>query len=86
MIRTHDPLRPRQVRYQAALRPDICCSIDSKTPANPSLAGDLVSGRERASTVSQLCQNPVDELHQASLPILLISLISYAGLTGLQRS
>jgi len=36
--------------------------------------------------VSQLCQNPVDELHQASLPILLISLISYAGLTGLQRS
>ena len=22
-IRTHDPLRPRQVRYQAALRPDI---------------------------------------------------------------
>ena len=23
-IRTHDPLPPRQVRYQAALRPDIC--------------------------------------------------------------
>ena len=23
VIRTHDPLRPRQVRYQAALRPDI---------------------------------------------------------------
>jgi hypothetical protein len=22
-IRTHDPLRPRQVRYQAALRPDL---------------------------------------------------------------
>ena len=22
-IRTHDPLRPRHVRYQAALRPDI---------------------------------------------------------------
>jgi hypothetical protein len=22
VIRTHDPLRPRQVRYQAALRPD----------------------------------------------------------------
>ena len=22
-IRTHDPLRPRQVRYQAALRPDM---------------------------------------------------------------
>jgi hypothetical protein len=29
-IRTHDPLRPRQVRYQAALRPDNCCSFDSK--------------------------------------------------------
>ena len=24
-------LRPRQVRYQAALRPDICCFSDSKT-------------------------------------------------------
>ena len=22
-------LRPRQVRYQAALRPDMCCSFDS---------------------------------------------------------
>ena len=30
-IRTHDPLRPRQVRYQAALRPDICWLIHSKT-------------------------------------------------------
>ncbi len=29
-IRTPDPLRPRQVRYQAALRPDILCSSDSK--------------------------------------------------------
>ena len=29
-IRTHDPLRPRQVRYQAALRPDNTCSFDSK--------------------------------------------------------
>ncbi len=25
-IRTHGPLRPRQVRYQAALRPDMCQS------------------------------------------------------------
>jgi hypothetical protein len=31
-IRTPDPLRPRQVRYQAALRPDICWSLHSKTP------------------------------------------------------
>ena len=30
-IRTHDPLRPRQVRYQAALRPDMYCSLHSKT-------------------------------------------------------
>src|SRR5437868_3836188 len=29
-IRTYDPLRPRQVRYQAALRPDMKCSCDSK--------------------------------------------------------
>jgi hypothetical protein len=33
-IRTPDPLRPRQVRYQAALRPDICWSFDSKTLLN----------------------------------------------------
>ena len=31
VIRTHDPLRPRQVRYQAALRPDIVGLLDSKT-------------------------------------------------------
>jgi hypothetical protein len=29
-IRTPDPLRPRQVRYQAALRPDICWSLYSR--------------------------------------------------------
>src|ERR1022692_4925687 len=29
-IRTHDPLRPRQVRYQAALRPDIYWYLHSK--------------------------------------------------------
>ncbi len=29
-IRTRDPLRPRQVRYQAALRPDNYCFFDSK--------------------------------------------------------
>ena len=29
-IRTPDPLRPRQVRYQAALRPDIYWSLHSK--------------------------------------------------------
>ena len=29
-IRTPDPLRPRQVRYQAALRPDILCFLDFK--------------------------------------------------------
>jgi hypothetical protein len=29
-IRTSDPLRPRQVRYQAALRPDILWSLDCR--------------------------------------------------------
>jgi hypothetical protein len=29
-IRTGDPLRPRQVRYQAALRPDMCGPFNSK--------------------------------------------------------
>ena len=28
-IRTSDPLRPRQVRYQAALRPDLTNNLDS---------------------------------------------------------
>ncbi len=27
-IRTHDPLLPKQMRYQAALRPDKPCIID----------------------------------------------------------
>ena len=33
-IRTYDPLRPRQVRYQAALRPDMISWIDSKVLPN----------------------------------------------------
>ena len=31
---TADPLRPRQVRYQAALRPDMTSRIDSKALPN----------------------------------------------------
>ena len=39
-IRTPDPLRPRQVRYQAALRPDILCFSDFKPlPIFPILSG-----------------------------------------------
>ena len=47
-IRTSDPLRPRQVRYQAALRPD---STDYPTPApphrrtSPLTGGDVVRFR-----------------------------------------
>src|SRR3954466_6514634 len=33
-IRTHDPLRPRQVRYQAALRPDILLLLILTVPAS----------------------------------------------------
>jgi hypothetical protein len=33
VIRTRDPLRPRQVRYQAALRPDSYYSFNSRTLA-----------------------------------------------------
>ena len=29
-IRTHDPLSPRQMRYQAALRPDWCGDIEKQ--------------------------------------------------------
>jgi hypothetical protein len=31
-IRTSDPLLPKQVRYQAALRSDRCCSIKRRNP------------------------------------------------------
>ena len=49
-------LRPRQVRYQAALRPDICCSFDSKTLSQ---ALSDPEGHESGRTVPKLCQNPI---------------------------
>ena len=45
-IRTHDPLRPRQVRYQAALRPDIYGFFDSTLlPAHRAFKLELASNR-----------------------------------------
>jgi hypothetical protein len=45
-IRTSDPLRPRQVRYQAALRPDFCdysraprCSVPLRPETTACLPG-----------------------------------------------
>ena len=38
-IRTSDPLRPRQVRYQAALRPDIWLGISRKLLQRESSTG-----------------------------------------------
>ena len=56
-IRTSDPLRPRQVRYQAALRPDSIKPLDftafraSRTPIATS------SGRESSGRVVALSVN-----------------------------
>jgi hypothetical protein len=62
VIRTHDPLRPRQVRYQAALRPDICWSLDSKTllTEHPSL--NPLSASKRIKTVSKLFSLHLDRI------------------------
>ena len=61
VIRTHDPLRPRQVRYQAALRPDICYSFDSKLTFE-------VAGVNCAAPSAKLYQNCIKTTLQ---PILL---------------
>ena len=56
-IRTHDPLRPRQVRYQAALRPDNYCSLDSKPlskfPILPGLPKSGQNSPDRDKTVTK---------------------------------
>ena len=49
-IRTSDPLRPRQVRYQAALRPD-CCLILLRFADGTLIALSLA--------VAKLSQNPI---------------------------
>jgi hypothetical protein len=53
-IRTRDPLRPRQVRYQAALRPDICWSLQSRPlPGSPHTAT-----RTKTSQTGPTASNP----------------------------
>ncbi len=49
-------LRPRQVRYQAALRPDKYCFSDSKTLSRAQPSPD---GPKTGCTVPELCQNPI---------------------------
>ena len=44
-------LRPRQVRYQAALRPDMTSRIDSKVLPNFVPARNLILGLDRVKTV-----------------------------------
>jgi hypothetical protein len=56
-IRTADPLRPRQVRYQAALRPDICRSSDfkplSQFPIPSGLPKSTQNAFDRGKTVTK---------------------------------
>ena len=52
-IRTHDPLRPRQVRYQAALRPDNYCSFDSKPLPSVKILLVMPKGLKNAPTVAK---------------------------------
>ena len=53
-IRTSDPLRPRQVRYQAALRPDIENTLDSTAVSNGILIAVV---RFLGESVAKLSQN-----------------------------
>jgi hypothetical protein len=58
-----DSARPRQARYQAALRPDINCTIDSRALSNFIATPILHFWPNRAKTMpntfteSRLCQN-----------------------------
>jgi hypothetical protein len=65
-IRTPGLLRPRQARYQAALRPDMKCFVDSKaltnyeaTPNQPIWPTTVPKLCQNDFTESSLCQNPM---------------------------
>jgi hypothetical protein len=60
-IRTSDPLRPRQVRYQAALRPDSKIPNFTTVPAAPPVRVRRLLAKNCRRTVSKpnsLSQNP----------------------------
>ena len=67
VIRTHDPLRPRQVRYQAALRPDIYRFLHSKPLTGFSIwsrspnAAHNASDRDKTPSIHLVC----DKAHVA---------------------
>jgi hypothetical protein len=58
-IRTHDPLRPRQVRYQAALRPDICCFLDFKPVSEFPIPSALPKSTQKSSDPGKTVTKPV---------------------------
>jgi hypothetical protein len=73
-IRTPDPLRPRQVRYQAALRPDINGLLHSKTLLDsPHAATRGKTDQNRPDRVKT-----VPKLHQLGFSVSKLRLLSFA--------
>ena len=59
-IRTSDPLRPRQVRYQAALRPDVVVGRVSHYPTRLSslVGGDASDPRDGSAGARSIDDQP----------------------------
>jgi hypothetical protein len=57
------------VRYQAALRPDICCSFDSKLLANRPLASKLILSLKLYQTPRLLELDCIKTLRLVSSPV-----------------
>jgi len=68
-------VRPRQVRYQAALRPDMYCTVDSKKTFHSYSTPDLVF---KARTVHELCTNAVYCIMTVHFGARLVGAISFA--------
>jgi len=67
-------MRPRQVRYQAALRPDICGSLHPKTLLDsPRTAARTKTTQNRPNRVK-----PVPKPHQLGLSVSKLRLLSFA--------
>jgi hypothetical protein len=68
--------RPRQVRYQAALRPDMTSRIDSKALSNFVTIRIMISGLDRAKTVPNPLTAPRPcQLADGAFPVLLGNLL-----------
>ena len=73
-IRTGDPLRPRQVRYQAALRPDICCFLDFKPLSQFPIPSGLPKSTQNTFDRGKTVTKP----HQLGLSVSKLRPLSFA--------